>query len=294
MTQGKIPLPGEQQSAPPIQEAVIISEEPTAPAAPIQPAAPEQPVTPTIEPVIEPAANVGKTVIGNEVAIADKSSIQLREFNEYENVGQMLAAAQVIIDSGIAPNNFTEPEQIVGIMKYGNELGINMMTALNNIHMIQGRPTLGVHVITAQLKRHGIEYQLLEDYVGVEMGGQTDARTTFRFIDHVLLDRYKAELELYGKMPEAAQAMYLPILENLRQGIVKDVSYYWSQAVGASLHLKDNWQKDPRNMMRVRCLSAGARMVKPEALLGFYETTELAEALDSEEDIPKSYTVDTN
>lgn len=36
--------------------------------------------------------------------------VKLLEYNQYNNVNQMLKAASVLIDSGVLPNNITEPE----------------------------------------------------------------------------------------------------------------------------------------------------------------------------------------
>lgn len=247
-------------------------------------------------PTPETASQIGTDIIQHNASeeVPESSEVRLLEYNEYSNVNQMLQAASVLIESGVLPNNITEPEQVVGIMKYGNELGLNAMTALNNIHMIQGRPTLGVHIISALLTRNNITYKLVEDFVAVEMNDNIDARTTFRFINHDLLKEYESKLKDYDKMNDATKEAYKPMLDNFRDGIVTDVSYYWSQAVGSGLIEKSNWQKDPRNMMRVRCLATGARLVKSDALLGFYETVELAESVGAETDIPEGYTIETN
>ena len=227
---------------------------------------------------------------GTAPAEIDTDKVQLLEYNEYENVGQMLTAAQILIDTGILPNDITEPEQVVGIMKYGHDLNISAMMALNNIHLIKGRPSLGVHLIAYQLNRFNIEFQLIEDLVNVQIGEMRDMRTTYRFIDYGLLKNFETKLAEYNQMDDQMKEIYAPIIMSLRNGVIKDVSYYWSQAFGAGLLAKDNW-KDIRNMMRVRTLSSGARIVKPGALLGGYETTELAEALDAEDDIPKNYSI---
>jgi len=243
------------------------------------------PVTETGSEILEESSLVKKDESGE---------IQILEFEQYANVNQMLQAAQMLIDSRTLPANITEPEQVVGIMKYGNELGIPVMTALNNIHMVQGRPTLGVHLVSAQLHKYRVTYTIKEDFVAVDMGnGAIDARTTIVFTDHNLKDQFKQELKEYSKMDDDTKTFYKPILEKLQEGIHTEVSYYWSQAAGSGLTDKSNWQKDPRNMMRVRCLTAGARLVKPRALKGGYETTELAEAMNSETDIPDNYTIET-
>ena len=244
----------------------------------------------------DPVVETGSEILeDNSLVKKDESGeIHILEFEQYANVNQMLQAAQMLINTNTLPNNITEPEQVVGIMKYGNELGVPVMTALNNINMIQGRPTLGVHLILAQLHKYRVTYQITEDFVAVDMGnGSIDARTTIVFTDHSLKDQFKQELKEYSKMDDDTKEIYKPILEKLQASIHTELSYYWSQAAGSGLTEKSNWQKDPRNMMRVRCLTAGARLVKPQALHGGYETTELAEAMDADTEIPADYKIET-
>jgi hypothetical protein len=145
------------------------------------------------------------------------------------------------------------PEAVVAVILQGKELGFGPITSVNNINNIQGKPTLNVHAIAAKLSQSGIAYQLIKDFEAettVKDGETTitDRVTTFRFL----------------KMWNGR------VLEN-------EVSYRWSEAVKAGYTTKDNWVKMPRIMLRTRALTIGARLVAPEAILGLYETSEMAD-----------------
>jgi len=53
------------------------------------------------------------------------------------------------------------------------------------------------------------------------------------------------------------------------------MSFTIEQAQRAGVTGKDNWKKYPEAMLRARCISALARAVYPDVVLGIYETDEL-------------------
>ena len=176
--------------------------------------------------------------------------IKLSGFN---NATEAIAFAKVLIDSKLIPSSLKTPEAVVAVILQGKELGFGPITSVNNINNIPGKPTLNVHAIAAKLAQSGIAYQLIKDYepeTTVKDGQNTiiDRVTTFRFL----------------KMWNG-------------QVITNEVSYRWSEAVKAGYVTKDNWVKMPRIMLRTRALTLGARLVAPEAILGLYETSEMAD-----------------
>lgn len=186
-----------------------------------------------------------------EVAVQKVSDdIRLSGFN---TSNEAIGFAKLLIDSKLVPPAYKSPEAVVTVILQGRELGFGPITSLNNINSIQGKPTLNVHAIAAKLATAGVAYQLIQDYEPVYKteGGEekiVDRITTFKF--------YK---KWHGET------------------ITNEVSYRWSEATKAGLTTKDNWVKMPRIMLRTRALSVGARLAAPEALLGLYETSELAD-----------------
>jgi hypothetical protein len=175
----------------------------------------------------------------------------------FSTVGEALSFAQLLIDSKLIPSTLKTPDAVVAVILQGRELGFGPITSVNNINNIQGKPTLGVHAIAAKLAQAGLTYQLIKDY---EPETKTDAEGKETIVDRVTTFRF---FRMWNGR----------VIEN-------DVSYRWSEATKAGYTTKDNWVKMPRIMMRTRALTVGARLVAPEAILGLYETSELADAKD--------------
>lgn len=66
--------------------------------------------------------------------------------------------ATVLIESNALPMAIKKPEQAIAIIQYGRELGYLPMTSLQNISLIQGKPTLSANLIGAMLKRAGYDF----------------------------------------------------------------------------------------------------------------------------------------
>ena len=117
-------------------------------------------------------------------------SKQLTKLDGFKSIEEATEWAKVIIDSGLLPNTITEPEQVITIIQHGKELGLSPHVALNNVNIIQGRPTLSSTIIGALLKRRGIEWVWDEDFeiikdkdgnVSKTASGDPNRRTTIHF-----------------------------------------------------------------------------------------------------------------
>ena len=188
---------------------------------------------------------------------------EIAKFNDFHDVGEMLKFAKVLIDSKLVPVSLTSPESVITIITLGKELGFEAVTSLSNIHNIQGKPTLGVHAIAALLKRRGIKYKLTDDYVYIRKDGGIDTikKEGIEYTD------IKTTITFYEKFDE----------NHIEE---TPFSFYYSEAKKMELLKKDNWKKMPRIMLRNRCLVLGARFVAPEAMLGMYEVSEVADFSD--------------
>jgi len=209
------------------------------------------------------------------------------EYSPRFSMDQMLTAAKVMIDSGLCPKNINAPEQVVMIMKMGSEIGLNTMAALNNIHSIQGRPTLGVHAITGQLKKFGVTYNVVKDFSPVmdNLGNAVDYETVIEFVDLVALDKFKKELLEIRELPDDIRRLYVGAMDRTKDTIYHRQSFSWGDAMKMGLTGKDNWQKMPKQMCNTRCLTLGGRFFKPEAMMGYLETSEAAEVYNVEHSI---------
>lgn len=61
---------------------------------------------------------------------------------EFQNIESLYRFAQAVSTSGLAPNGLKTPEAIVVAIQMGLEVGLTPMAALQNIAVINGRPTV--------------------------------------------------------------------------------------------------------------------------------------------------------
>ena len=100
----------------------------------------------------------------------------------FNNVEEMMQWASTIIESGLLPDSIGTPEQVLTIVQHGKELGLTPHVALNNIHVIAGRPVVSSSMLGAMLKRRGIEWIITEDFATIDTpDGSMDKRTAYQF-----------------------------------------------------------------------------------------------------------------
>lgn len=198
----------------------------------------------------------------------ETSNTQIAKLDNFNSIEEMTLWANTIIDAGFLPDNITQPEEVISIVQHGKELGLSPHIALNNIHIIQGRPTLSSSMIGALLKRKGIEwvwdcdFDVIKDATGNPQKtpkGATNRKTTIHFF-------WKA-VKLDGRIMDTTH------------------SVTWLQMEMSGYTEKSNWQKYPKEMMRARCMAYGCRALFPEVLSGIYTDLELVDSLGSDTDV---------
>lgn len=183
-----------------------------------------------------------------------KISADIVKFQQFTNVNEQLAYAELLIQSGLVP--FKKPEQVVMIANLGKALGVSFDVACQNVNNIQGKPALSVHLMAALAKRAGVDWEMIKDCEKVydDTGKAIDIITSIKFY------RFNPKLNR--------------VVENV-------LSFTWNDAVKAGYSTKDNWKTKTKNMLRARCLSEGFRFVCPDVLMGvFYEQGEMADAFN--------------
>lgn len=187
---------------------------------------------------------MGKT---NEVALQN-TDLAATKLDNFKSIEEMKKWATTIIDSGLLPQSIEEPEQVITIVQHGKELGLTPHIALNNIHVIAGRPVVSSSMLGAMLKKHGVEWIIEEDFATFKQDGNSGKRTTYKFF-------WKSKIT----------------------GTVLDTTFSitWAQMEIAGYTEKHNWKKYPKEMMRARCLTYGVRALFPEIFLGLYSDVEI-------------------
>ena len=153
---------------------------------------------------------------------------------------QKFKMAGVLCRSGLLPQGLSTPEKVCVALEWGHELQLPPMVAVNNIAVINGKPTLSVDIMAAVVKRS-------PEYGGIEWTKATET-----------------EME----------CVVSRILPNGK--IEKTVSRFTiDDAMTAGLTGKDVWKKYQKRMLKHRCLSYGLRDAFPDILAGLYSPEEI-------------------
>lgn len=155
--------------------------------------------------------------------------------------------AGVLSRSGLIPQGLNSPEKVCVALQWGHELGLSPMVAVNNVAVINGKPTLSADIMAAVVKRS-------PEYGGIKWLKLTDT---------------EAECEITRILPNGE-----------KESITSSFSMQDAQKAG--LASRDVWRKYPKRMLKHRCLSYGLKDMFPDLLAGLY-TPEEMESVDSSE-----------
>jgi len=172
--------------------------------------------------------------IATELVIKEERSANLIQavdiagYNTLMQVSSMLANSPMFKGSGGAAGIFAT-------VLYGHEHGIQPMTALSVIHVIQGNFGFSAQFIQAKLERSGV------------------------IIDVVDSDENVCHLKFSGRK---GKVDYIS-------------EFTMDDAKQAGFAGKDNYKKSPKDMLYARALTRGARRYSPAAILGMYDYAEI-------------------
>lgn len=150
---------------------------------------------------------------------------------------QALELGEVLWKSGYFSDIKSAAQATVKVLR-GQELGLGPVTALEQIHVVQGRTALSASLIGALIKRSG--------------------RYNYRVVKHT---HEECEIVFYENGQEVGRSVFT----------VEDAEH-------AGLMKKDSWKQYTRNMLFARALSNGARWFCPDVFGGAVYTPEELEA----------------
>lgn len=188
----------------------------------------------------------------------------IKDLTLAKTLGDARIAAQILIDSKTLPEQINSVEKVFVITKYGRELGLDEMTALNSLHIIKGKITMSYQLIGSLLKRHNYDWNVVKDFEPIldDKGDPTD--------------NYETVIE-YTWIPQK----YIVLAEKFDRGdLLQKFTHVerrtWKEFEKAKF-IKNKWLELPKLMMRIRTFTFGARFIAPEALQNVYETSEIAD-----------------
>lgn len=161
--------------------------------------------------------------------------------------------AQYVSRSGLAPKGVETPEAVFVAMEMGLELGLPLMASLQNIAVVNGRPTLWGDSQLAVVRSTGELEEFAEWY---EVAGKRVPRNPSAFDDGTT-----AVCRVKRRGMEAAEAAF-SVADAKRAGL-------WGKT--------GPWSQYPARMMRFRARSFALRDQFGDALRGLLSTEEAAD-----------------
>lgn len=147
----------------------------------------------------------------------------------------------LLLKSRLLPTAIDTVEKAITTCLWGRELGLSPMTALNNISVIKGKPTLEAKLMLALVFRNhpNAHYKILRHTSEV------------------------SEIEI-GRSKDSISKFSMTI----------------QQAKDAGLTAKDNWKKYPADMLLWRSVAKGVRFTFPDVLTVMSHTPEELEVIN--------------
>lgn len=171
--------------------------------------------------------------MGSEVAVRPNPSDELIQHAQW---------ARAVAGAGIVPAAYAnKPGNLIVAAQLGSALGIHPIVAVNQIYIVDGKPSTSGLLIAALIRRdgHKIRYQ---------------GNTKYATVTIIRKDDPEFEFTVTWELKKNANGN--PSGEE------------------AGLLQKDNWKKYPAGMLFSRALTQVGRIACPESLLGVSYTTE--------------------
>ena len=168
------------------------------------------------------------------------TELDIRADGQPSLLEQKMMYADYLAKSSLLPVDYRgKPANVLLAIEAGDALGVRPLTAINMIHVIQGKPTISSGLMAALVRQAGHRLR-------VEYDGTTATATVWRKDD-----------------PEFAFTAV----------------WTWERAQQAGLTSKDNWKHYKGPMLKARAISEVCRDACPEVLAGIaYTPEELGEA----------------
>lgn len=143
--------------------------------------------------------------------------------------------ATTFVQSGLLPFAIKTPEQALTIIAMGKALGIQPIVALNQINVVNGKPTIAPQLMLALIRKSGEMQDMRVDDDGTACTVTMTRKGESPHVETFSMDDAKA-MQFSGK---------------------------------------DNWQKQPKTMRKWRAIAAACRIVFPDVIWGMYTPEEM-------------------
>lgn len=251
--------------------------------------------------------NIGKELVTKPTnsPILSNASFEETNLNSIVNVASniesMLRVGEVLAKSQLCP--LKKAEDVVNAIITGNQYNLPFMTAINNIYPINGKATLGTHIIRGLILKHNIYFKKIDDYEPVynyfkaeEVDGVLKAVKISKKVKDItkevpVLIKQDTEnnppKELHIRYPDIVDrktTYYFKREQKTLSGKINILevtsSFSIKEAEKAGLLTKDNWNNYPSRMLDSRSFNFGAREIAADITLGMMSLSEMADIYD--------------
>ena len=183
---------------------------------------------------------------------------------QLNSLEDMYRFGQYVVNSGLAPDSFKTPEQVLVALQTGAEINLSPMQSLNSFVVIHGKPTLWGDAALALVKKSGLCEYCKEYY---ELKGVKLSENDVQYAD------------LIG-YPEGLMA----VCETKRKGEDEPVKRYFSVADAKLAYLWAKkgkkggitpWCTHPKRMLKYKARAFNLRDNFPDVLFGMHLTEEM-------------------
>ena len=171
---------------------------------------------------------------------------------EPKTFSELEAVSKIAMKSGLMPQGMT-PEKFMIIAMKGAELGLPVLQAIQGINVINNKPAISAELMLALIYKRVPTAKIV-------------------FIESTNLICTISAKRASDDQPS-------------------EFTFTMADAEAANLLSKGVWKSYPSAMLRARCISAMARAMFPDALMGASYTPEELDAEPSEDDIPEAVEV---
>lgn len=214
--------------------------------------------------------------------VLTSAELKALDYSDFSTPARMLALGSAIANSRLCP--LKTPEDVALAMMTGRELGLPFVTSISQIYPIEGKPSLGTHLIRALVIKAGIVFQKIENGVPLYNFAKKDKEGKVVTADGkpviVGVGTIDEQPSNTGKALAGYRTTYkFERLIKRPDGSWKEItaegSFSTIEAAEAGLLDKANWQKYWRRMLDARAFNNGAREIADDVISGLMTPDEL-------------------
>jgi hypothetical protein len=183
------------------------------------------------------------------------------------NLNESMEFAQILIESGLAPQHFDTPAKLVVAFQYGAELGLPAMSAARSIAVIRGRPCVWGDALPGLMYSTGMVRHFREYFISKDTPAD-------------VLDRLRPFANLTGHADDVGAVCEIGRTNNRDDDQI--TVFTVRDAKRAKLWGKPGpWTDYPRRMLQMRARGWRIRDSFPDVLCGLAVAEEVQDYVDT-------------